>query len=215
VSWHIIEIPVAAETFRMATLDRDTGDLYWHALWPAAVGLAEHLLQQPDLVRGRRVLELGCGVGLVGLAAARCGARLTLSDIDPEALALADENLAANGASGVDAVVIDWTNPPPLPRFDVILGSDLVYETWLSRPLANTVHALLARGGTALIADAIRSPFNGFLDHMRSRGFVFRQDLVDPRVLGRPHRIGLYTLWRRAPRSRRGPSGPSPSSQGP
>lgn len=87
-------------------------------VWPAAVMLGRWLWQHQQLVRGRSVLELGCGVGTAGLAAAKCGASLVaMTDINPTALRCARENSAKNGARVQQAVRVawlDWAQPPVL-----------------------------------------------------------------------------------------------------
>ena len=87
-------------------------------VWPAAVMLGRWLWQHQQLVRDRSVLELGCGVGTAGLAAAKCGASVVaMTDINPAALRCARENSAKNGARVQQAVRVawlDWAQPPVL-----------------------------------------------------------------------------------------------------
>jgi len=85
-------------------------------VWPAAVMLARWLWAHAPLVRGRSVLEIGSGVGLAGLAAARCGAaEVFVTDIDGPALRCARENAAKNGLEGrVTVTRLDWAEPPIL-----------------------------------------------------------------------------------------------------
>ena len=95
-------------------------DPYWAYVWPSAMALAQELLQRPELVRGRRVLDLGCGVGLAGIAAAVAGAReVVLADREPRALHCALAGALANGlpvAPPAAALrVVDGMPMPPLP----------------------------------------------------------------------------------------------------
>ena len=53
--------------------DQGDRDPYWCRLWPSAIALAQLVLQQPELVRGKRVCDIGCGLGLAGIAAALAG----------------------------------------------------------------------------------------------------------------------------------------------
>ena len=73
---------------------------YWAELWPASRGLAQYIWEQIDF-NGDRVLELGAGLGLPGLVAACKGARVTISDYQPEALKIASRNALRNGIEGV------------------------------------------------------------------------------------------------------------------
>jgi predicted nicotinamide N-methyase len=95
---------------------------YWAELWPAATALAEAL---PD-VAGLRVVDLGCGLGLVSLVAAAKGAEVTATDWSPDAIALLRENAARNGLA-VRAEVRDWRKSWP-DRFDLALAADVLYE---------------------------------------------------------------------------------------
>jgi predicted nicotinamide N-methyase len=95
---------------------------YWAELWPAATALAEAL---PD-VQGRRVVELGCGLGLTSLVAAAKGAVVTAADWAADAVDLLRANAARNGLQ-LRAEVRDWREPWH-ERFDLALAADVFYE---------------------------------------------------------------------------------------
>ncbi len=89
--------------------------------------LARYLLDHPNTVAGRRVLDLGTGSGLVAIAAAKCGAiAVTAVDIDPHAIAAAKLNTEANNVE-ISLVCQDLLDGPP-PETDLILISDLFYD---------------------------------------------------------------------------------------
>lgn len=125
---------------------------YWAYPWAGGVALARHILDRPDIVRGRRVLDLGAGSGIVAIAAARSGAiEVCAAEIDHIALAALGVNAAANGVS-ITPIADDLTAGPALP-VDVVLIGDLFYE----RDLANRVLGFLdrsaANGSMVLIGD--------------------------------------------------------------
>jgi predicted nicotinamide N-methyase len=95
---------------------------YWAELWPAATALAGAL---PE-VRGLRVVELGCGLGVPSLVAAARGAVVTATDWARDAIELLCENAARNELA-VRAEVRDWREPWP-DRFDLALAADVLYE---------------------------------------------------------------------------------------
>jgi predicted nicotinamide N-methyase len=109
---------------------------YWAELWPAARALAEAL---PDL-RGLRVVELGCGLGVPSLVAAARGARVTATDWAADAIALLRDNAARNGVT-LAAAVRDWRAPWP-ERFDVALAADVLYERRNVEPLLGRLREL-------------------------------------------------------------------------
>lgn len=151
---------VALET--LDPRDYETGDRnpYFGAMWPAAKGLCEWLVQQGRL-DGTSVLDLGCGPGVVGFTAARLGARVTLGDLLPEALDLAAANARRNGVA-VDLMQIDLRRPPRDRAFDLVIASDMLYEPWLPPALAAALPAVLAENGRALVSDSMRPPGDRF-----------------------------------------------------
>jgi predicted nicotinamide N-methyase len=117
---------------------------FWAWPWPGGLALARFVLKNPGVVAGRRVLDLGAGSGLVGLAAARAGAAaVRAADIDRFARAAVRENAALNGlrlaTTGAD--LLDG----PVPREAVILAGDVVYDL----ALACRVHAFLRTAAAA------------------------------------------------------------------
>lgn len=130
----------------------------WAYLWPAGMVLADLVATElAPRLRGRAVVELGCGLGALGIAAARAGGRVTLTDEEPEALALAQANATANGVA-VRLHRLEWSRVPDAlaGAFDVVLGSDITYSPDQIAPLLGALDTLLAPGGEAFIADADR-----------------------------------------------------------
>jgi len=110
---------------------------YWAFAWPGGQALARYILDHPDLVAGKRVLDFGAGSGLVALAAAKAGAtHVIAADIDPFAVAAISRNAKANALT-VEAVDKDMIGSRE--RFDLILIGDMCYE----RPLAERLMAWL------------------------------------------------------------------------
>ncbi|MBU0515175.1 MAG: methyltransferase [Proteobacteria bacterium] len=99
---------------------------YWTRIWPATMVLAKVLLERPSRP-GERLLELGAGRGLVGLFAATAGYRVTISDVSALALDFSRATAELNDLEDVDFQVVDWTAPGIMPRFDVIVGSEILY----------------------------------------------------------------------------------------
>jgi predicted nicotinamide N-methyase len=128
---------------------------FWAFAWAGGQALARYLLDHPEVVKGRNVIDIASGSGLVAIAAARAGAAaVTAYDIDPLAAAAITINAGANGVAvlAVCADVLD-TDTPASPDIDVILVADAFYE----RDLAGRVMLFLecghARGAAVLAGD--------------------------------------------------------------
>ncbi len=153
---------------------------YWASLWASAKFLARHVLSQHLPIRpGARALELGCGLGLPGLAALAAGYDVTFSDYDETAIWFAAENAERNGFANYRTTAIDWRDPPD-ERFELILGSDLIYEARNCEPLVHALTKLLAPGGTALAADQNRPYAEEFKRALVKAGMRWREIGVGP-----------------------------------
>jgi len=152
-------------------------DPYWAKLWPAAGFLAEAVLRNsPPLAPSAEplaplhCLELGCGSGLVGLAALAAGWQVTFSDYVPQAVELALENAARNGLAGAGGLVLDWRQPSN-EKYPFILAADVTYDRTNLAPLLDTLDRMLAPAGEAWFGDAGRGPVDEFLRLARNRGW--------------------------------------------
>lgn len=157
---------------------------YWSVLWRSGVELAREV-DETDL-SGRRVVELGCGLGVPSLAAARRGAAVLATDDSAEAAALVERNAEANGLS-LDTEAIDWTRPEALLErgpFDLVLAAELLYERANVGPLL----VLLPRLAPEIwIADPGRAAARAFLDQAGSRWSIETRE----RGVAQIHRLRL------------------------
>jgi predicted nicotinamide N-methyase len=144
---------------------------YWADLWPSAQILAREVREMR--LAGERVLELGCGLGLVAIGAAMAGAQVTATDYYDDAIQFATLNVAEATGTMIAARMVDWTAMPgDLGRFDVVLTSDVLYEPRYAALVAGAITATLRRGGEAIVADPGRIACEEFLSECRSRGLV-------------------------------------------
>ena len=139
--------------------DDCTDAAYWSYLWPASLRMAQCLTKVP-WKRGSRVLELGCGIGCVGLACAAAGDRVTFSDASELAVQMAIYNAERNGIS-TTGLVFDW-NEPPDQRYPVMVAAEVLYSEANHLPLLKTIAAMLDPGGCCWIGDPYRSPADAF-----------------------------------------------------
>jgi len=128
-------------------------------VWPSSAFLAQFLVNCPSFVKGKVVFELGCGVGVAGIASAMAGAsEVYLTDKDSSVLGVAERNAEINGVSDkVRVLQIDWNSqetwPQPLPQCDVIIGADILFNALCHEGLLNICTALLQDNGRAIICD--------------------------------------------------------------
>jgi predicted nicotinamide N-methyase len=131
---------------------------YWAFAWAGGQALARHLLDNPTVVAGRQVLDLGSGSGLVAIAAAKAGAaRVLAADIDAFALAAVRLNAEVNAVS-LETTGGDLLAAPP-GAFDLVLVGDLFYERPLAERVLAFVDAACAGGAQVLAGDPRRSYF--------------------------------------------------------
>lgn len=132
---------------------------YWAFAWAGGQALARYILDNPAVTAGRAVLDLGCGSGLSGIAAARVGAtRVLAADIDAFALAATRLNAAANAVE-IATTAVDVLATPPDPAWRVILVGDLFYERALATLVETFIDRAGANGALVLIGDPQRSYF--------------------------------------------------------
>ncbi|MDM9628082.1 50S ribosomal protein L11 methyltransferase [Rhizobium sp. S152] len=130
---------------------------YWAYNWAGGTVLARHILQNPGIVQGRRVLDLGSGSGIVAIAAAKCGAaEVTAVDVDPDAIAAIGLNATANGVA-IRAVQTDLLSAEPL-SVNVVLAGDVFYDAALAGTMLPFLQACREKGMEVLIGDPRRTP---------------------------------------------------------
>lgn len=148
---------------------------YFGKVWPSALALAEAVLAREAEFKGARVLELGCGLALPSLVAARLGAKVTATDFHPDVPAFLKENLQRNKIPGHELDLryeeLSWakavTSELANHSFDWVIGSDVLYERAHGQQLADTLSRfLVSSGGKALIADPGRPYLQGFTEEL-------------------------------------------------
>jgi predicted nicotinamide N-methyase len=175
--------------------DADEYMPYWAELWPAALLLASYLLDHPPEVEAAGALEIGCGLGLVGLAAAVAGFEVLATDYDADAVRTATRSAELTGVRGFRAAVMDWRRPALGRRFDRIFAADVLYERRWHGPIARLVAGCLTHNGEALICDPGRAVAAGFTDQARIAGLTVQDDPVTGHdETGKPIRGVLYRL---------------------
>jgi predicted nicotinamide N-methyase len=162
VRLHLAVDPIVLRARMEAEAGEAVAPLFWSSAWAGGQAVSRYVLDNPDVVAGRRVLDLASGSGLVAIAAAVAGAAaVTANDIDPYALAALTLNARANG------VVVDGDCGDLLDGdgegAEVVLAGDVFYSPSLADRMIAFVERVAARGAHVLVGD----PGRAYLPHSR------------------------------------------------
>jgi predicted nicotinamide N-methyase len=164
---------------------------YWADLWPSSLALAKYLWEAVD-PRGLEVLELGCGLGLVGIAASRKGGVVTFSDYEADALAFARYNAFRNGCQQAVVRHLDWHAPTLSQTYALIVASDVLYERANFQPLLHILQTALEPGGHFILAEPNRPVARDFFRLLRDHGFQYERSTEAVEVDGERHDVSIY-----------------------
>jgi predicted nicotinamide N-methyase len=186
----------ADELISEEDFNRDERLPHWAEIWASSIALAERLATERGT--GRRVLELGCGVGLVSAIAAVNGFDVTATDYYVEALEFTQFNSIHNGQPPPTTRFVDWRDfPKDLGRFDFVVASDVLYERTYAELVAAAFAATLAPDGIGLLADPQRQNGALFPDACRREGLkIMRMSRVPIDFGEKKQTIDLYELGR-------------------
>jgi predicted nicotinamide N-methyase len=139
---------------------------YWVHVWPAAVSLARLVMSAASELAGARVIELGCGLGVPGLVAGRCGAAVVLTDRDVAAVHFARRSAARNGLRAA-VVCMDWRETAVRGRYDLCLAADVTYDPTSHNGLTTFLAEHLAAEGELWAAESVRAEETPLPDLLR------------------------------------------------
>jgi predicted nicotinamide N-methyase len=191
-----------------ALLDRTTDDPeqnlpYWAELWPSGIALAAAILENPEIVRGKAVLELGSGVGITAAIALEAGADLLATDYAPESLVLTNVTSLRHAGTEPRTLQVNWRRPSPALLADfpdgypVVLAADVLYERRDIEPLLELFDRIVAPDGVLWLAEPGRPPASIFLETASRQGWTFSTttwhgpwpDPNDTDVVARVHQL--------------------------
>lgn len=191
-----------------ALLERATNDPeqnlpYWAELWPSGIALAAAILQDPAIVRGKPVLELGSGVGITAAIALAAGANLLATDYSPESLLLTRITALRHAGVEPETMQLNWRQPSANllaahpSGYPVVLAADVLYERRDIQPLLDLFDRIVAPDGVLWLAEPGRPPASIFLETASRQGWSFATstwngpwpDPGDADVVARVHQL--------------------------
>jgi predicted nicotinamide N-methyase len=148
---------------------------YFGIIWPSARALATFMSERKTLFTKKRGIEVGCGLGLPSILAARMGSVMHASDFHPDVNAWVKQNADLNEVK-IDYVKWDWTDAnPPAPiqfhSYDFVLASDVLYEQRHPEELARALARLVHPKGSIYLSDPGRSYLERALQELETLGF--------------------------------------------
>ncbi len=144
---------------------------YYAIVWDAALALAGELARRPAELQGRRVIELGCGLGLPSIVAALSGATVVATDFHPDCAAFLLHNAHRNNVQ-IEFRPLDWAAvPSDWEEFDLVLASDVIYHAPALPALVAAASRLCHTDGRILFADPGRDRLQAAVDAFAARGY--------------------------------------------
>jgi predicted nicotinamide N-methyase len=144
----------------------------WAKIWEASAVLAEYMAQLPT-EPPLQILELGAGLGVAGITAAAFGHRVTITEHDPHALEFLKANALLNNCPEAVVCPLDWERRELAGRFDLIIGSEIVYSDQIIEMLAAVFQKYLHPQGKIVLAEGVRATGVRFWERMAA-GFNIR-----------------------------------------
>lgn len=125
---------------------------FWGKIWPSAIAISRHLVEYPQLIKNKHVLEIAAGLSLPSLVASQFAKEVICSDYDADAVAIAKQNIIINEISNAKAMTIDWRQIPTDIHYDFLIISDLNYEPVYFDALFTVLQQILNKDIPVLIA---------------------------------------------------------------
>lgn len=169
----------------------------WAKVWEASFVLASFLGSQ-KVIPDRRILEIGAGIGVVGVYAAVKGHRVTISDVNEDALLFARANVLLNRCEDrAEVRRIDWNSPQVPAPYPMIVGSEVVYDRGSYPSLVRFLDEALAPGGTIVLAKNKQLKAPGFFAEL-VKEFRYKEKVVRLTGSDEVTEVGLYAVRRKS-----------------
>lgn len=144
---------------------------YWAELWPSSIALAGYILENRTSFSAKSVIEIGCGLGLTGMAAHLAGANVLFTDYDQTALDYTEKNFLRNFKQPARVKILDWRANTINAKFDILIAADVLYEKRWLQPVLDTIRAIVQPDGQVYLAEPGRSIASKFFSMVQDLGW--------------------------------------------
>lgn len=165
---------------------------FWAKLWPSSLALSMFLQRNIDLVKNKKVVEIGAGIGLPSFSIANDAAEITITDYSTDAVELIQKNIAHCGNHKIKAICADWNFFPYSIDADIILLSDTNYAPTNFQSLIKLIHNFISKGATIIIATPKRITASPFIEQLES--LIVNRALINITHNEEMATIGLFVL---------------------
>jgi predicted nicotinamide N-methyase len=168
---------------------------YWAELWASALAMSQYLVQSKMDWSGKKVLEIGAGLGLPSIVAGKLGATdVTISDYLPEAVVFAEKNWYKNNLHPANFITMDWRNPDIAFAADILLAADIAYEQRMFEFLPLAFKTLSKKGGTILLSEPNRGFAQIFMKKLQHQGFEIEEKVFHISLFGLEQNVNLLIM---------------------
>ncbi|MEP6846043.1 MAG: methyltransferase [Panacibacter sp.] len=175
-----IYVPDAKEVQEMYLQQKMVNDTtmfpFWSKIWPAAYAMAEFVLTHPYYIKNKKILELGAGLSLPSLVAAKYAASVCCSDYATEAMNIVAKSTLYNDLLNVTTATLDWRQLPDDISTDVLLLSDLNYDPDTFSPLYTIITMFLSKGSSIILTTPQRLSGKPFIESILP--FCIQQETI-------------------------------------
>lgn len=167
---------------------------YWTELWPSAIGLSKFIIDHNDLITDKKVIEIGCGLGLPSIVAASYSSNILATDLLNDAIIFASKNAKINKLdSRINFKLLDWRNPDAAQKYEIVLASDVAYEQRFFEDLPGALFHLMTDDGVAILSEPGRKFTEPFIDMLNKKFHVSNHKyLIEWRSV--KNEIGIYVM---------------------
>ncbi len=155
--------------------DEDERIPYWAELWPSSIALADFVLEHRGVFLSKSVIEIGCGLGLTGMAAHVAGADVLFTDYDQYALEYTKNNFFRNFNQPAQVQMLDWRKQDIDRKFDILIAADVLYEKRWLQPVLDTIGACVKPDGWVYLAEPGRSIASEFFKMIDDSSWKYKK----------------------------------------